>query len=124
MLLQKPTSLKKIAYCHKLALNFGHNAYGVSVLAGKVYAENRNRRKKGMPEPEIATGEFVFSLMESGMDRFSRNNYSNAAHLKELMTAPPMTAEQHAAINRKRNEQRRMIEEARESRNENTDSLY
>ena len=46
------------------------------------------------------------------MDRFSRNNYSNSAHLKELMTAPPMTAEQHAAINRKRNELRRMIEEA------------
>ncbi len=55
------------------------------------------------------------------MDRFSRNNYSNAAHLKELMTAPPMTAEQHAAINRKRNELRRMIEDARESRNDSAD---
>jgi len=57
------------------------------------------------------------------MDHFSRNNYSNAAHLKELMTAPPMTAEQHAAINRKRNELRRMMEEAREMRSENADML-
>jgi hypothetical protein len=58
------------------------------------------------------------------MDRFSRNNYSNTANLKELMTAPPMTAEQHAAINRKRNELRRRIEEARELKNKNTDLLY
>ncbi|RJG01923.1 hypothetical protein D3878_10305 [Noviherbaspirillum sedimenti] len=72
---------------------------------------------------EIAAGEYALPLMESGMDHFSRNNYSNSAHLKELMTAPPMTAEQHAAINRKRNEQRRMIEEAREIRNENADLL-
>jgi len=42
------------------------------------------------------------------LDRFIRNNYASTAQLKELMTAPPMTAEQHAAINRKRIEQRRM----------------
>lgn len=58
------------------------------------------------------------------MDRFSRNNYSNTANLKELMTAPPMTAEQHAAINRKRNELRRKIEELRELRNKDTDLLH
>jgi len=36
------------------------------------------------------------------------------AQLKELMTAPPMTAEQHAAIVRKRIQARRMVEEAKE----------
>lgn len=48
------------------------------------------------------------------MDRINTNNYTNTAQLKELMTAPPMTAEQHAAIIRKRIKDRRMIEEARE----------
>ncbi|MGI4937652.1 MAG: hypothetical protein ACRYF5_13040 [Janthinobacterium lividum] len=45
-----------------------------------------------------------------------KSNYSNAAQLKELMTAPPMTAEQHAIIIRKRIKDRRMVEEARERR--------
>lgn len=60
------------------------------------------------------------------MDRFSksRNNYSHTAKLKELMTAPPMTAEQHAAINRKRNELRRKVEEAREQKIKNSDLYY
>jgi len=44
------------------------------------------------------------------------NNYSNTAQLKDLMTAPPMSATQHAEIMRKRNEQRRKIEDAREQR--------
>ena len=44
------------------------------------------------------------------------NNYSNTAQLKDLMTTPPMTAAQHAEIMRKRNEQRRKIEDAREQR--------
>jgi hypothetical protein len=44
------------------------------------------------------------------------NNYSHTAQLKDLMTAPPMTAAQHAEIMRKRNEQRRKIEDAREQR--------
>ncbi len=46
------------------------------------------------------------------------NNYSNTAQLKDLMTTPPMTAAQHAEIMRKRNEQRRKIEDAREARKE------
>jgi ketol-acid reductoisomerase len=46
------------------------------------------------------------------------NNYSNTAQLKDLMTVPPMTAAQHAEIMRKRNEQRRKIEDAREARKE------
>jgi hypothetical protein len=46
------------------------------------------------------------------------NNYSSTAQLKELMTVPPMTAAQHAEIMRKRNEQRRKIEDAREARKE------
>jgi hypothetical protein len=41
------------------------------------------------------------------------------AQLKELMTAPPMTAEQHAAIIRKRIKDRRMIEEAKERKTDN-----
>jgi hypothetical protein len=46
------------------------------------------------------------------------NNYSSTAQLKELMTVPPMSAAQHAEIMRKRNEQRRKIEDAREARKE------
>jgi hypothetical protein len=46
------------------------------------------------------------------------NNYSSTAQLKDLMTVPPMTAAQHAEIMRKRNEQRRKIEDAREARKE------
>jgi ketol-acid reductoisomerase len=43
-----------------------------------------------------------------------RSNYSNTAQLKDLMTAPPMTAAKHAEVMRKRIAQRRMIEDARE----------
>jgi hypothetical protein len=43
-----------------------------------------------------------------------KSNYSNTAQLKELMTAPPMTAARHAELMRKRIAQRRMIEDARE----------
>lgn len=42
------------------------------------------------------------------------NKDKNMALLKDLMTVPPMTAEQHAAIMRKRIEQRRMVEEAKD----------
>lgn len=52
------------------------------------------------------------------LDRINTNNYTNMAQLKELMTAPPMTAEQHAAITRKRIKDRRMVEEARELKSE------
>lgn len=48
------------------------------------------------------------------MGRLIKNNYINIAQLKDLMTTPPMTAEQHAAIMRKRIAHRRMIEEAKE----------
>jgi len=43
-----------------------------------------------------------------------KSNYMNTAQLKELMTAPPMTAARHAEVLRKRIAQRRMLEEARE----------
>lgn len=45
----------------------------------------------------------------------------NPARLKELMTARPMTAERHAEINRKRIRARRMLEDAREMRNNKQD---
>jgi hypothetical protein len=45
-----------------------------------------------------------------------RNNYANTAELKELMTAPPMTAARHAEVMRQRNARRRMLEEAREAK--------
>ena len=48
------------------------------------------------------------------MSRAMKNNYSNTAQLKDLMTVPPMTAAQHAEVMRKRIYQRRMVEEARE----------
>jgi hypothetical protein len=43
-----------------------------------------------------------------------KSNYSNTAQLKELMTAPPMSAARHAEVMRKRIAQRRMLEEARD----------
>ena len=43
-----------------------------------------------------------------------KSNNSNVAQLKELMTAPPMTAAKHAEVMRKRIADRRMVEEARE----------
>ncbi len=43
-----------------------------------------------------------------------KHNYSNIAQLKDLMTVPPMTAEQHAQVMRKRIMQRRMVEEVRD----------
>ena len=46
--------------------------------------------------------------------RLIKNNYTNVAQLKDLTTMPPMTAERHAAIMRKRIEHRRMVEEANE----------
>lgn len=49
------------------------------------------------------------------VDRIIKNNYTSTAQLKELMTAPPMTAEQHTQLMRKRIAHRRMIEDAKES---------
>lgn len=62
-----------------------------------------------------------FYMETSTLDTHTKSNYTNMAHLKELMTAPPMTAEQHAAITRKRIRDRRMIEEAKELKTEETD---
>lgn len=52
-----------------------------------------------------------------------KNNYANMAQLKDLMTAPPMTAEQHAAITRKRIKARRMLEEAKELKQDGEDEF-
>jgi hypothetical protein len=52
-----------------------------------------------------------------------KSNYSNTAQLKELMTAPPMTAARHAEVMRKRIAQRRMIEEARDLKKAIGDAL-
>lgn len=52
-----------------------------------------------------------------------KSNYVNTAQLKELMTAPPMSAERHAEVMRKRIAQRRMLEEARELKKAG-DSVY
>ena len=57
------------------------------------------------------------------MNNLNKNNYSNTALLKDLMTAPAMTAEQHAVIVRKRIKDRRMIEEAREKKTEADDQF-
>jgi hypothetical protein len=53
-----------------------------------------------------------------------KSNYSNTAQLKELMTAPPMTAARHAELMRKRIAQRRMVEEARELKQAVGDLLF
>lgn len=45
-----------------------------------------------------------------------KKDYNHTAPLKDLMTAPPMSAERHAAINRKRIEERRMLEDMRQQK--------
>jgi hypothetical protein len=55
------------------------------------------------------------------LDTHTKSNYTNMAQLKELMTAPPMSAERHAAIIRKRIKDRRMIEEAKELKSDNAE---
>ncbi|MBC7415326.1 MAG: hypothetical protein H7327_10375 [Herminiimonas sp.] len=50
----------------------------------------------------------------NNLGRLIKNNYTNIAHLKDLTTLPPMTAERHAAIMRQRIAHRRMVEEAKE----------
>ena len=50
------------------------------------------------------------------MSHLVRSNYSNQAQLKVLMTAPPMSAEKHAQVMRKRNVDRRTIEAEKELR--------
>lgn len=50
------------------------------------------------------------------MSHLVRSNYSNQAQLKVLMTAPPMSAEKHAQVMRKRNLDRRSIEAEKELR--------
>ena len=52
--------------------------------------------------------------MEAQLRRMFENNYANTARLKELMTTPPMTAQQHAELVRLRTLRRRMMEDARE----------
>jgi hypothetical protein len=59
----------------------------------------------------------------NNLDTHTKSNYTNMAQLKELMTAPPMSAERHAAITRKRIQDRRMIEEAKDLKTEDAD-LY
>ncbi|MFC3107077.1 hypothetical protein ACFOFO_03720 [Undibacterium arcticum] len=53
-----------------------------------------------------------------------KNNYSQTALLKELMTVPPMTAEQHATVMRKRIKLRRMVEDAKEVKTIGTDNTF
>ena len=57
------------------------------------------------------------------MEKQVKDIYNNTARLKELMTASPMSAAQHAAINRKRIHDRRMLEDARERRS-STNELF
>ena len=57
------------------------------------------------------------------LEKQAKDVYNNTARLKELMTARPMTAAQHAAINRKRIQDRRMLEDAREKRS-GADELF
>jgi hypothetical protein len=59
---------------------------------------------------ELAHNRFLTAEDRAPM----KSNYINTAQLKELMTAPPMTAARHAEVMRKRIAQRRMLEEARE----------
>ena len=64
----------------------------------------------------LQIGQSWFYLISGviNLGRLIKNNYTNIAHLKDLTTLPPMTAERHAAIMRKRIAHRRMVEEAKE----------
>lgn len=66
-------------------------------------------------DPEKPTAVLRHKEMQN-VETWARSNYSNEAELRELMTAPPMKPEQHAAITRKRIECRRMLEDAKEQR--------
>jgi hypothetical protein len=48
------------------------------------------------------------------MNRFKQSRDEVNSNLKDLMTAIPMTAEQHAAIRRDKVKARRMVEDALE----------
>lgn len=50
-----------------------------------------------------------------------RKDYNNTARLKDLMTVPPMSAERHAEINRKRIDERRKLEDMRQQKAERND---
>jgi hypothetical protein len=54
----------------------------------------------------------------------TKSNYANTAQLKELMTAPPMSAERHAELMRKRIAQRRKLEEVRELKKSIDEGLF
>jgi len=51
-------------------------------------------------------------------NRRDKRDHANIASLKELMSTPPMTAQQYSALMQKRREQRRMVEAARELKTE------
>lgn len=55
-------------------------------------------------------------------DRRNNNSGSNAASLNELMTAPPMSAEAHAVVQKRRIATRRRLEDLRESREVEADT--
>jgi len=65
--------------------------------------------------------EKLLSIGVKHLGRIIKNNYANGALLKDLMTVPPMTAEQHAEIMRKRIAHRRMVEEAKEMKTASED---
>jgi hypothetical protein len=55
--------------------------------------------------------------------RFQKNHDQSPSHLKELMTALPMTVEEHAAIRRKKVETRRTIEDALDAVKQRRDAV-
>jgi hypothetical protein len=55
--------------------------------------------------------------------RFEKNSESNVADLRDVMTVPPMSMEQHAAIMRSKVETRRKIEDALEAAQQRRGSL-
>lgn len=54
----------------------------------------------------------------------SKKDYNNTAPLKDLMTAPPMTPERHAEINRERIRGRRMLEDRNQQKADEKDDLF
>lgn len=87
-------------------------------IAASFYCQHGTRRIAGASARRVGPMHTTIRDPKGRLilEKQVKDVYNNSARLKELMTASPMTAAQHAAINRKRIRDRRMLEDARERR--------
>src|SRR3954463_3521507 len=80
----------------------------------KAAVRSSSSSSQQLSAPTSAGSFAICTIRKQRLSRLMKSNYSNIAQLKDLMTVPPMTAEQHAQVMRKRIQHRRMVEEAKE----------